>query len=54
VIDPEYAAMATLRPLKQYPLSKTGDNEKRQMIQELTLQVKNEAAHGVVADLTTS
>lgn len=54
VLDPEYAKMATLRPLNQYPLSKTGDNEKRQMIQELTLVVSNEAAHGVIADLTTT
>lgn len=54
VLDPEYAKMATLRPLNQYPLSKTGDSEKRQMIQEITLVVSNEAAHGVIADLTTT
>lgn len=43
-----------LRPFKVEPLAKTGDAEKRQLISELTLIAKNEAASGVVADLTTS
>jgi hypothetical protein len=46
--------VARLRPLTQNELAKTGDSEKRQMIQELTLEVGNEAAIGVVADLKTS
>jgi hypothetical protein len=54
LIDPEYLALATLRPLNSYELAKTGDSEKRQLIQEVTLEVRNEAAHGVVADLLTS
>jgi hypothetical protein len=54
LIDPEHIALATLRPLASHELAKTGDSEKRQMIQEVTLEVKNEAAHGVVADLKTS
>ena len=54
LIDPEYAALGVLRPMKQWPLAKNGDAEKRQMLTEVTLIVENEAAHGVVADLTTS
>lgn len=54
LLDPEYVKIARLRPLTQNELAKTGDSEKRQMIQELTLQVGNEAALGVVADLRTS
>jgi hypothetical protein len=54
LLDPEYMKTARLRPLTQNVLAKTGDSEKRQMIQELTLEIGNEAAHGVVADLKTS
>jgi hypothetical protein len=54
LIDPEYLALATLRPLSSHELAKTGDSEKRQLLQEITLEVKNEAAHGVVADLRTA
>jgi hypothetical protein len=54
VLDPEYASIATLRPLTQKPLADTGDSKKRFMVEELTLVVKNEAAHGVIADLTTT
>jgi hypothetical protein len=35
-------------------LAKTGDAEKRMMICEYGLQVRQESAHGIVADLTTS
>lgn len=52
--DPEYLALAWLRPTRQYALAKTGDSEKRQIIQECTLECRNEAAHGVVADLKTA
>ena len=54
LIDPEYASLGVLRPMNQWPLAKTGDSEKRQMLTEITLIVENEAAHGVVADLKTS
>jgi len=51
VIDPEYAALAYLRPFQTNDLAKTGDSENTQLLCEVTLEVKNEAAHGIVADL---
>ncbi len=54
VLDPEYAAMAYLRPFQTTELAKTGDSEKTQIIAELTLEVRTEAAHGLVADLVAS
>lgn len=51
LIDPEYAEIGYLRRMETTPLAKTGDAEKRLMVCEWTLVVKNEAAHGVVADL---
>jgi len=54
VVDPDYASMAILRPIQQMELAKTGDAEKRLMLVEYGLKVSNEAAHGIVADLTTA
>lgn len=54
IVDPQYASMAVLRPIEQMELAKTGDAEKRLMLVEYGLKVNNEAAHGIVADLTTS
>lgn len=54
VVDPEYASLAILRPIQQTELAKTGDAEKRLMLVEYGLKVSNQAAHGIVADLTTS
>lgn len=51
-IDPRMAAKATLRPMQDKPLATNGDNTKRQILEEYTLEVKNEAAHFVVADLS--
>jgi len=33
-------------------LAVTGDNESTQLLAEYTLEVKNQAAHGIVADIT--
>ncbi len=52
LVDPKMAKMASLRPMKNWELAKTGDSLKRQILQEYTLEVSNEAAHGIVADLT--
>lgn len=52
VVDPDMAAVAYLRPFQTIELAKTGDSEKTQLLAELTLEVKNEAAHGIVADLS--
>lgn len=46
--------VAVLRPTKNIELAKTGDNTTRQVVTELTLCAKNEAANGLVADCTTS
>lgn len=54
LIDPEFAAVAYLRPFQTVDLAKTGDTVRKQILTELTLEVKNEAAHGGVYDLTTS
>ncbi len=54
LLNPEYLSARYLRPFKVEPLAKTGDADKKQLIAELTLEVGNEAAHGVLADLKTS
>jgi hypothetical protein len=54
VLDPEYAAIAYLRPFMTNELAKAGDADKTQILVECTLEVKNEAAHGIVADLDMS
>ena len=52
LVDPDMAAVAYLRPFQTIELAKTGDSEKTQLLAELTLEVKNQAAHGICADLT--
>ena len=52
LIDTEMAAVAYLRPFQTNELAKTGDAETTQLLVEYTLQVNNEAAHGIIADLT--
>lgn len=52
VLDPEYAAVAYLRPFFTNDLAVTGDSTKTQLLVEYTLEVKSEAAHGIIADLT--
>ena len=44
--------VAVLRPTKNIELAKTGDATKRQVVTELTLCAKNEAANGLIADNT--
>jgi hypothetical protein len=52
VLDPDMAAIAYLRPFQTNELAVTGDNESTQLLAEYTLEVKNQAAHGIIADLT--
>ena len=54
VLDMDYWGVAFLRDFTMHELSKTGDSEKRQLLLEATLESRNEAASGCVADLTTS
>jgi hypothetical protein len=51
LLDPEYAALSYLRPFQTNDLAKTGDSEKTQLLCEFTLEMRNEAAHAIVADL---
>lgn len=54
VIDPNMVALAELDGFKVEPLAKTGDARKWLATFEGTLEVRNEKALAVVADLTTS
>ncbi len=54
IMDSDMWACGVLRPTKNTELAKTGDSTKRQVLTELTLISKNEAASGLVADCTTS
>lgn len=51
-VDPNMAAVGTLRGLRSTPLAKTGDNERFLILMEKTLVVRNQKAHFVCADLT--
>ena len=54
VIDPSKWQVMMLQPFKTMPLARTGHAEKRMLKVEHTLASLDEAANGVVADLTTS
>ena len=51
-VDPSMAKVLWLRKFKRVELARTGDARKFHIIGEATLQVSNEAAHFVIADLT--
>lgn len=50
IIQKDKWAIANLRPVKNEPLAKTGDSEKRQLVAEATMVCYNEKANGLVAD----
>lgn len=52
VLDPEMCELAWLRPITQTELAKTGDAEKRMLLGEWGLKVKQQKGIGVIADLT--
>lgn len=54
VMDPEYASCAYLRNFRTEVLAKTGDAEKRMIIVEYGLKVRQQKSHAAVRDLTTS
>ncbi len=54
VLQKDMWKTAYLRPFQIKDLAKTGDTERKQLLVEYTLQASNEAASGIVADLTTS
>jgi len=54
VLDMDYWGVSFLRDFTMHEIAKTGDADKRQLLLEATLESRNEAASGVVADVTTS
>ena len=54
VLDMDMWEMSVLRDFQEHDLAKTGDTDRKQLLVEYTLKANNEAASGVVADLTTS
>lgn len=54
IIQSDKWAFANLRPVRNEPLAKTGDSEKRQLVAEGTLVCYNEKANGGVVDCSTS
>lgn len=53
-VDTDKVAMATLRDFHTTDLAKTGDSVRKQILVEYTLEVRNEAAHGGIYDLSAS
>lgn len=51
-IDPSMAKILWLRKFRRVEVARTGDARKFHIVGEATLEVSNEAAHFVVADLT--
>lgn len=54
LINPDMVALRTLEPMQYVDLARTGLTNKGQIWTNFTLQVSNEAAHGVLADLNTA
>lgn len=54
VLDPNYARIAFLKNVNQKPLARTGHAERRLIAAEYGLQVDNEKAHGIIADIDGS
>jgi hypothetical protein len=52
LVSPKFVKVAFLRSMRNWALAKTGDADSRQLLVEFTLEMLNEAAHGIVADLT--
>jgi len=51
LIQRDMLAAAYLRDFMIQDLSKTGDSDKKQLLVEYTLEVRNEAAHGIILDI---
>ena len=47
-------AIAYYRPFRSHELAKTGDSQRRQILVEYTLEARQEASSGVIADLLTT
>ena len=51
MFDPSMHSLNYLRAFRQYPLAKTGDSEKRQLLAEYTLRVNNEKSGALIRDV---
>ena len=54
LVDPEYAKVAYLRNFQTVDIATIGDAETKMIVVEYGLEVSNEKAHGIVADLSVS
>tara|TARA_R110000851_G_scaffold18446_1_gene58052 strand:- start:2294 stop:3235 length:942 start_codon:yes stop_codon:yes gene_type:complete len=54
LVDPDYAKVSYLRDFKTVDIATVGDAMTKMIVTEYGLEMSNEAAHGIVADLTTS
>ena len=54
LVDPEFAKVSYLRSFDTIDIATIGDAETKMIVVEYGLEVSNEAAHGVVADLSVS
>jgi len=54
IINPEYLAISFLEKFREQDLAVTGLARRKQIWASYTLEVRNEAAHGIVADLNTT
>jgi hypothetical protein len=53
-VDPDFAKVAYLRDFETVDISTIGDAETKMLVVEFGLEVSNEKAHGIAADLSTS
>lgn len=53
-VDPDMVKVAYLRKFVRFPLAKIGDADSRVILSEYSLEMCNEKAHGVIADLKTT
>jgi hypothetical protein len=51
LLQSDMAAAAYLRDFQVVDLAKTGDSEKKQLLCEWSLEMRNEAAHGIILDI---
>jgi hypothetical protein len=54
LVDPEFAKVSYLRSFDTIDIATIGDAETKMIVVEYGLEVGNEAAHGIVADLSVS
>lgn len=54
ILNPEYIAVSFLEKFREQDLAVTGLARRKQIWASYTLEMRNEAAHGIVADLNTT